>query len=308
MGGVPDMWWAKARVPIPDVARELGLEIHGRMIRCWRPENHQHADRTPSVGIELRANRVKCFGCGGRRLSPVDLVMSVLGLDTFGALLWLDDLFDIPRIPKGKNLAFRSKNARPHRVGVSGSPLEAIIRSGLYADMSQSEIRLLDTLTAFARPDTGIARLSYAGLRTYSGIRKDSTVSNALKRLENMHAVEIIRGRGGDGLAMCNAYRLTLEDSRFVALMNECQASVGDEIEAQRRLRARLRARRVSVLAKRKPADALAAVELDKARQGRITGITSLPLKGVRSNFPLPSGGGGRLSRVGIAPAVRGLG
>lgn len=284
--GVPDIEWAKGRIPIQDVARNLGLEIHGRMIRCWRPENHQCGDRTPSVGIQLRANRVKCFVCDGKRLSTVDLVMSVLGLDTFSALLWLDARFDIPRIPRGKNLGCKSKCVRPYRVGVSGSRLEAIIRSGLYAEMSQSEIRLLDTLAVFADPDAGTARLSYMGLRTYSGIKKDWTISKALKRLANMHALEVIRGRGGDGLATCNVYRLTLEDSRFVTLMNECQASTHGEIEAQRFLREQARTRRASVLAKR---------QLTAQSRKLLPVLTSLPLKGVPRNFPLPSSGNGSL-------------
>jgi hypothetical protein len=273
--GVPDIEWAKKRIPIPDVARELGLEIAGRMIRCWRPERHQHGDRTPSVGIQLRANRAKCFVCDGKRLSTVDLVMSVLRLRTFEAVLWLAERFDIPRIPKGKNLPLRARNARPYRVGVSGSRLEQVIRSGLFAGMSHAETRILITLDGLAERETDSTTISYAGLRTYSGIRKDSTISNALKRLENMHAMEIMRGRSGDGLARCNAYRLTLEDCRFVAQMNDCEAATRGEIEAQRLFRAQRRARRVR---SRQP-------QPGNARQECITGITSLPLKGVRRNF-----------------------
>jgi hypothetical protein len=298
---VPDLEWAKARIPIPDVARKLGLEIHGSMIRCWRPENHQFGDRTPSVGIQTRANRVKCFVCPGKRLSTVDLVMSVQGLSIYEALLWLDAHFYIPRVPKGKKLALRSKGIPSCRVGISGSRLEPVIRSGIFAEMSHAQTRILITLDGLADRETDSTMISYAGLRNCSGVRKDSTISNALKGLENMHAIEIIRGRGGDGLATCNTYRLTPEDSRFVSLMNECQVSTRDAIEAQRVLRAQLRARRVSVLAKRKPAPVLAPVEPDNARQECITGITSLPLKGVPRNFPLPPVGSGNLSRPDFA-------
>jgi hypothetical protein len=382
-GGVPDLEWAKSRIPIPDVARVLGLEICGRMIRCWRPDAHQYGDRTPSVGIQLRANRVKCFVCDARRLSTVDLVMSVEGLSIFEALLWLDARFDIPRVPRGKHLAARVTSGHPFRAGVSATPLEELIRSGLYAEMSACEIRLLDVLLVFADPETGKARLSYAGLRRYSGIKKDSTVSKGLKRLERMYSIEIIRGRGGNGLATCNGYRLTLEDSRLVARMNENQAGMREEIEVQRVLRSRARGHRVSSLAERKkgvsvgvgpavrgvqglkaqvgslanelgmghgemtPAEfdarkrelqdqarQLAGEKSEAARvvsgvcrgkirtakpahkprarstspQKSITGITSLPLKGVPRNLPLPSGGSGKLQRARSAltlPPVR---
>jgi len=46
---LPDISYIKSSVPIAEVAGLLGLEVIGNMIRCWRTENHQHGDRTPSV-------------------------------------------------------------------------------------------------------------------------------------------------------------------------------------------------------------------------------------------------------------------
>ena len=39
--GLPDLEFIKARVPIADVARALGLEVVDNMVRCWRPEHHE---------------------------------------------------------------------------------------------------------------------------------------------------------------------------------------------------------------------------------------------------------------------------
>jgi hypothetical protein len=238
--GVPDLSAAN-RLPIADVADALGIERHGSMLRCWRPENHQHADRTPSVGIWRRRNKARCFLCDPKPLSPVDLVMSLLNVDAYAALLWLDARFGLPRIPKGKHLARRQ---RVHgRVGVNGR-LEAVVRSGLFAGMSHAEIRLLAVLDAFADPQTDTVTISYRGLGRYAGLAKDSSVSKGLKRLANLHAVEVVQqGCGGRGPAQCSSYRLTLEHSDFLRHLRACHAATREQVDAQRRIRAERRAR-----------------------------------------------------------------
>jgi hypothetical protein len=281
--GVPDLEAAKRQVPITAVAEQLGLKIYGRMIRCWRPENHQHGDRTPSVGIDLRRNRVRCFVCDARLLSTIDLVQSALGLDTYEALLWLAARFDIPSIAKGKHLVSRSKNSHG-RVGVSANPLEAIVRSGLWGEMSDVEVRVLEVIVIFLDPDTGLATLSYRALRRFSGVRKDSSISRALRRLANLHVIEVIRGRGGHGLSACNRYRLTVEDTRFVALLNDHYRTTREEIEAERRLRAE---RRSVLFSQRK-------TSIPKPGRADITGIDCLPRGEGETVFPLPSGGSGK--------------
>jgi len=244
--GVPDLAFAKARISIIEVADALNLERHGRQIRCWRPENHQHGDRTPSVGIQLIRNRAKCFVCDARSLSSVDLVQSVLKLDTYGALSWLDKRFEIPRVKRGSHIARRSQGVTNVRVGVTGNRLETIVRAGMFGAMGIAECCLLVVLDALTDQETGLVTISYAGLQRFSGLRNKSTISRAVNRLADFHALEVIRGRGGNGLAAVNQYRLTLEDTRFISLLNECAAEQRDEIAAERRFRADLRSRRVS--------------------------------------------------------------
>src|SRR5712691_4768961 len=100
----PDFSYIRVRVPIRDVARELGLEVLGNMVRCWRPERHQHEDRTPSVGLHIRRNTARCFVCDPRSLSTIDLVMSVQGASVKSAARWIAERFQVPGLPKGKHL------------------------------------------------------------------------------------------------------------------------------------------------------------------------------------------------------------
>ena len=51
-----DLEYMRRSVPIQEVAEQLGLRTAGNMIHCWRPENHQHGDRTASVRLQPRRN------------------------------------------------------------------------------------------------------------------------------------------------------------------------------------------------------------------------------------------------------------
>lgn len=238
-GGVPDLQEAK-RIPIDAVAEQLGIERHGNMLRCWRPDKHQHGDRTPSVGIDRRKNRVRCFVCDVRQLSAIDLVRAVLGCETFDAILWLDHEFGpLPRIPKGKHLARREQSPWRGPVGLRGR-LEPVIRSGLYAELSWPQKAVLTVLDNFC-DSNDMCTLSYAAIKRFTGISKDSTVSSALRQLERFHAIEIQRGRGGHGLSQCSNYKLTFEHTDFLALIRACFENTRAESNAERKLRAERR-------------------------------------------------------------------
>ena len=289
--GVPDLEAAK-RVPIGEVIDLLGLERQGQMVRCWRPDHHQHGDRTPSASVWHRKNKVRCHVCDARALSTVDLVMSVLGLDTYHALLWLDQHFQLPSVLKGKHLVERVHAGSFGRVGVTANRLEPLIRSGLFAAMSHAEVRLLTVLDAFAGHEAESCSISYAGLRRYSGLRKDSTVAKAVRCLANMHAITVTKGRGGHGLNTCNRYTLTLEDSRFLALLSDCHKQTREEIEAQRQLRAERRAR-LSSLHRFTP-----TVHGSKGGTPKYLPVTDcLPLKGEACNLPHPFSGSGKFDK-----------
>ncbi len=69
-----DIEAVKAAHPILEVLRDLGIPVqHGR-IRCLRPQNHAHGDRTPSVSIWTDRDQFKCWVCPDVKGDVIDLV------------------------------------------------------------------------------------------------------------------------------------------------------------------------------------------------------------------------------------------
>jgi hypothetical protein len=177
----PDLTFIKKFVPIREIAIELGLEVSGSSARCWRPDNHQNGDRTPSVGFS-RKNIGKCFVCDDHAWSNVDLVTIVRGCTLREAIEWIAARFPVPQIPKGKHLTTTERWESRSRVGTSGFALENLVRSGLWASLTKSEIAALGVLLAYADSATGIAKISYRGIMRYAGIGSFTTVSRVLRR------------------------------------------------------------------------------------------------------------------------------
>jgi hypothetical protein len=181
--GVPDFKHIRERVPIREVASDLGLTISGNTIHCWRPENHQNGDRTPSVGLHVRKNTAKCFVCDSRSLSTIDLVMSVRKVELRAAVRWIAACHPIPNIPKGKHLESKQRWPERYRVGVGASRLDYLVRMGLWASLSPAQRSIVQVLDTFSEGDS--VTISYRGLMRYSGIRSQSTISSAIKRFQN---------------------------------------------------------------------------------------------------------------------------
>lgn len=74
-----DLEALKAAHPILDVARALGLAAVHHRIRCPRPENHAHGDRTPSVTVWPDRGTFKCWVCPDVRGDVIDLIRLVKG-------------------------------------------------------------------------------------------------------------------------------------------------------------------------------------------------------------------------------------
>lgn len=79
-----DIATAKA-IPIEDVAMQLGLEVKAQKLRCI---STGHQDASPSMSLDRRLNRFKCFGCGLAG-DALDLVQIVMGFDLADAYNWL---------------------------------------------------------------------------------------------------------------------------------------------------------------------------------------------------------------------------
>lgn len=75
--------------PILDVLRDLGMAAQNNRIRCPRPENHSHGDRTPSVSIWPDRGQFKCWVCPDVKGDVIDLVRLARGCTFREALEFL---------------------------------------------------------------------------------------------------------------------------------------------------------------------------------------------------------------------------
>ena len=241
----PDIAWVKKNVPVLEVGKALGLRIRHRCATCWRPENHTHGDAEPSLHFYEKGNRVRCFVCdmrGGH--SNVDLVMGVLSVAVGEAVRWIAERFTVPNLKAGRPVGKRETQTVPYRVGVHGSEFEVLVRSGMFGRLSAPERSILVALAHFRDPDSGLAQLSYAAIQRYAGIASRATVARALKQLARLHAIEIHRGLRVGITRKCSAYRVTIEDPKFLDLCNEVYRNSREQIDQERTYRRQLRAKR----------------------------------------------------------------
>lgn len=82
---------------IKDVWQALGYELRGghSNARCFNATAHPKGDRNPSLGLNTKTNRFKCFACGVTG-DTIELVMQARGLDFKQASEWLADTFNAP--------------------------------------------------------------------------------------------------------------------------------------------------------------------------------------------------------------------
>jgi hypothetical protein len=242
--GVPDIAWIRRNIPIADVARKLDLTVRGKMVRCWRPENHQNADRTASVGLDSKTNKARCFVCDPRQFSNIDLVEKVLGIDTRRAVLWFARNFEVPCLPKGMHMAASERWHPNYRAGVRDDPLHWFVKSGVYAKLSPAGKVLLPVLLSFV--DNDEITMSYRGLMRYAGLGSSASVSRALRELQELHILK----RTGDPrdkecpvLRSVGQYQLTMNDAALRAFAEETYQTAQKDIALERELRREMRRR-----------------------------------------------------------------
>ena len=243
--GYPDLEFTKQKVPIQDVARQLGLKVSGRYrAHCWRFDNHRNGDRDPSITFQKKTNRGRCWVCDGRTWSNLDLVMMFLGCDFRSAVAWVCEHFPVPPAEPGKHLVHRNGWHPRYRVGTNGSVFEWLVRAGLWGWLSPAQRSVLVALQAFTDAETGLAKVSYRGLMRYSGVGSATSVAVAIKRFRRIHLLQVEPRIGGDGFRACNCYRLTFDDPKFLSLLNEIHRRNFEEVELERAFRAEERKRR----------------------------------------------------------------
>jgi hypothetical protein len=240
--GVPDFKYINRNIPVKDVARVLGLQFGSNgNIHCWRPELHQHGDRTASVGIRRTNNTTKCFGCGTKPLGPLDLVMAVLEIkQPLDADRWIAEHFDVPAISLGKHIVAPPRLI--HQVGFE-SPMGILIRSGLFCRLSLPTRAIAPVIVEFAeRRGEGhqrVTKLSYRAITRYSGIKSSNAISKALAQLEEIGWLEKASGskRRNGVIQETTTLILTPGSDLLQELANQNAACMKDEIEREREAR-----------------------------------------------------------------------
>lgn len=83
-------------IDIREVYQALGYELKGgnSNARCFSTA-HTKGDRNPSMGLNSKTNRFKCFSCGIQG-DTIELVMQAKGTDFKQATEWLADTFKAP--------------------------------------------------------------------------------------------------------------------------------------------------------------------------------------------------------------------
>jgi hypothetical protein len=252
-GSIPDFAWIRRNLPIADVARKLDLRFaQGNMLHCWHPERHQNGDSTASAAIWTEQNKIKCFGCG-LLVNVLDLAMDVLGVDAGGAARWIEANFDVPRIPKGKHLRSTAPIC-PYMVGHE-QPIELLIRSGIWADLSKQTQRIIPVLLALAErqeQNKFSVQISYRAIMRYSGVRSENSVRKALTELEQigwLKSASRAENAGRGIMRDVGAYLLTPYSDQVLELANAVAAEMRTEIERECELRRQKRAARKAALA-----------------------------------------------------------
>jgi hypothetical protein len=165
-------------------------------------------------------------------------VKHILEINFSDAVHWIADQFTIPSVKIGRPVGSTSTAVAPYRVGVHGSEFELLVRSGMFGQLSAPERSILVTLALLRDPDTELTLLSYAGIMRFAGVASSASVSRALKNLARFHALEIHLGARFVGLVrQCSAYRVTLNDPKFLDLCDKLSQSTREEVAEEREYR-----------------------------------------------------------------------
>jgi len=103
------------QIPIIEVAKQLGIQVHGTKAMCFMG----HDKASPSLSFSISRNNWKCFGACGKHGDGINLVMEKEGLDFNAALEWFSNNFnaDVKRQFRGQRK--RTCSIKPNNVMVA---------------------------------------------------------------------------------------------------------------------------------------------------------------------------------------------
>lgn len=177
--------------------------------------------------------------------------MDVFELPIRAAIGWLDERFEIPRLPKGAHV--RQPDHQNERYGYE-TEVGLLIRSGVWAALSSSAQRLVPVLLEFAEPkhsrEERWLRMSYRALSRYSGIGSPNAVRQALGEIQEIGWLELTTSdRGSKRIVReTGAYRVTPFSDAVYELANAVAGEMRAAVALERQLREEQRTRRSSQL------------------------------------------------------------
>jgi len=196
---LPSMKWLREQVPIGELIQLLGLKRKGKYVHCWHPEKHSHGDRTPSVGIDVRRNKVHCFACGFD-YSTIDLVMDLKGITTTQAAQWLASIWTgAGQVEQGYEVRERLKwVGQARKVTHEWSKLkpkelkrrqkgyvEQLVGSRSWRSLKPATVKVILTLLTETDPKSLTVTISSRDLAKLVGIRR-SAIIRAMRAIEQL--------------------------------------------------------------------------------------------------------------------------
>jgi len=149
---------------------------------------------------------VKCFACGSKPLSNIDLVMAIRGCSVREALEWMVNQFPEIDVPRVKIRVTSSRSGVTRQTYVDYTPvrtrkhdetavdrfcvLEGLVRSPGWHNMPRPAQVLALTLLAIVPGDGDYLVGSYAELMAATGIGNRRTLASALGELQGIGMVE----------------------------------------------------------------------------------------------------------------------
>jgi hypothetical protein len=104
----------------------------------------------------------------------------------------------------------------------------------MWGMLSAAERSILLALNEWRDVETDLTHLSYRAIMRYSGVSKMANISSAIKKLSRIHALQVSRGQRIGITRQCSAYRVTLDDPKFLEHCNGVFADARQEIAQER--------------------------------------------------------------------------
>ena len=168
--------------------------------------------------------------------STIDLVQDVRHCSLRDAVAWIVARYpNIPQVPKGKHIESRQSWRVTFRVGVSGSRIETLVRSGLWSRLSMAERSIVPVLDILTANESGIAEISYRGLMRYAGLGRPDFCRQFGETFGKVASVKDPSITPDANKSACNVYSLTFDEPLFIELLNHIYRQHRDEIEFSRK-------------------------------------------------------------------------